>query len=172
MLLVDFRVLRWWTCAAFALSIYANDAAAQESEHRWSIDVYGLSYHWNRELAHRNNTDNERNLGIGLNYEFERTPTSRTFADAGMYLDSGRNIARYGGVGWQGRLGQSRFMGGGAIVLFHSETYNDNHPFVAPVPLLTYEFTKFSMTLFHFIKYEHLNHVAVSGLFVTIPIGK
>jgi hypothetical protein len=62
-------------------------------------------------------------------------------------------------------------MAGGALVLFHSQTYYNNRPFLAPVPLLTYEFSKVSVTLFHFVKYENLNHVAVSGLFMTIPIG-
>lgn len=150
----------------------AVGALADDNAHRVALNVFGVSYHHNRELAHSSHTDNERNWGVGVNYELERTARSRIFLDAGAYRDSGRNIARYGGGGWQGRLGSTNFLAGGAIVLFHSQTYFNNRPFLAPVPLLTYEFEKFDVTLFHFIKYENLNRVAVSGLFLTIPIGK
>ena len=155
----------------FAMLAAASSQAADDDPHRLGINVFGLSHHWDRELAHRNHADNELNWGLGVEYEFERTDRSRTFLDAGAYLDSGRNIAKFGGIGWQGRLGSSNFLAGGALVVFHSETYYNNMPFLAPVPLLTYEFKKASVTLFHFVKYENLNRVPVSGVFLTIPVA-
>jgi len=37
------------------------------------LNVYGFSYHPDRETAHRLNLDNEVNPGLGLHYEFSNT---------------------------------------------------------------------------------------------------
>lgn len=106
----------------------------------WGLNLYGLSYHWEREVAKRNGWDNEINPGLGLRYAGGPLGKGNWFMDGGIYRDSGRNTAVYGGAGWRIPLDDTRrWQLGAALVAFHSDTYNRGDPFVAPVPLLSYD---------------------------------
>ena len=109
------------------------------------INLYGFSYHFERGRAKELGFDNEVNPGLGLRY---RMPRERfdAFLDAGGYRDSGRNSALFagGGLFWKPTMGLRL---GGALVLFHSDTYNRGDPFIAPVPLAAYEWRAVSVNV-------------------------
>lgn len=100
------------------LALGAGPAFAGAGE--LGVNLYGLSYHFERGRARELGFDNEVNPGLGLRY---RMPRERFdwFLDGGVYRDSGRNSAKYAGAGvfWK-PAGGLRL--GGALALFHSDT--------------------------------------------------
>ena len=55
---------------AFIALIMANNADAAEPEHKFRLDVYGATYHFDRCRASCTKTYNEVNAGLGIVYEF------------------------------------------------------------------------------------------------------
>ena len=102
-----------------ALALLAACAGPCAAQGRLGVNVYGLSYHVEREEAHESGDDNEFNPGLGLRW---RTPGERFdwFLDGGVYRDSGRNTAVYGGIGtfWKPT---ERLRLGAALVGFHQD---------------------------------------------------
>lgn len=137
----------------------------------WGLNIYGLSYHWERDVAKRNGWDNEINPGLGLRYSGGPLGRGNWFMDGGVYRDSGRNTAVYGGAGWRIPLDDARrWRLGAALVAFHSDTYNRGAPFVAPVPLLSYDLGGLTLNLSHFLKVRDFNDVNTTAFFVTLPL--
>lgn len=137
----------------------------------WGVNVYGLSYHWDRDAAKRHKADNEFNPGLGVRYGLGNWLKAEAFLDGGVYRDSGRNTAIYGGAGLLWPLDDAkRFNLGAALVAFHSETYNKGDAFVAPVPLFALRFDKAIVNLTHFPAVEDYNRVSTTAMFVTIPL--
>ncbi|MEX0958576.1 MAG: hypothetical protein WDZ63_04760 [Burkholderiales bacterium] len=97
------------------------------------LNIYGLSYHPDREAVDRRNLDNEFNPGLGLHHELTDSARGVSFAEVGAYHDSGRNWAKFAGLGYQFKLGE-RLKIGGAIAAMHSKTYNGGVGFVAMIP--------------------------------------
>ena len=130
------------------------------------INLYGLSYHVERDKAKELGFDNEVNPGLGLRY---RLPRERFdwFLDGGAYRDSGRNAAVYagGGVFWKATGGLRL---GGALALFHSDTYNDGDAFIAPAPLAAYEWRAASLNVVYFPKVSGINDINTFGFWVTL----
>ena len=130
------------------------------------INVYGLSYHFERERARELGYDNEVNPGLGVRY---RIPRGRFdwFFDAGAYRDSGRNTALLAGGGalWKPT---ERLRLGGALTFFSSDTYNDGDAFVAPVPVLAYEWRRVSLNLVYFPKVSGVNELNTLGFWITL----
>ena len=129
------------------------------------INVYGLSYHFERDTARELGYDNEVNPGLGLRW---RMPRERFdwFLDAGAYRDSGRNTALLagGGIFWKAT---QRLRLGGALAFFHSDTYNDGDPFIAPLPLLAYEWDTVSANFVFFPKVSGVNEINTLGFWLT-----
>ncbi|HSD54293.1 MAG TPA: hypothetical protein VLC47_09015 [Burkholderiales bacterium] len=135
------------------------------------VNVYGLSYHFDRDRAKQLDADNSLNPGLGLRYDFAQLERWTFFADGGAYYDSGRNTAVYGGVGalWQ-VVGGLKI--GGALAVMNSDTYNDGDTFLAPLPLVAYDFGPFMVNLTFFPKISKFNEVATLGLWFTLWPGK
>lgn len=104
----------------------------------FGVNVYGLSYHFERARAKERNLDNEFNPGLGARYRATLDQSFDGFVDIGVYRDSGRNTAVVAGPGvfWKATEGLRL---GGALAFFHSKTYNEGRAFVAPLPLAAYE---------------------------------
>jgi hypothetical protein len=98
--------------AEFRLNLHGRD-----------LNVYGLSYHPNREAVHRKNLDNQFNPGLGLHYQLVDYEQGTTFAEVGAFEDSGRNWAKFAALGYQFKLG-SQWKAGGALAVMNSRTYN------------------------------------------------
>ena len=87
------------------------------------INLYGLSYHFDRARARELRVDNEVNPGLGLRYRIARSERLQWIFDVGAYRDSGRNTALIAGAGalWHAR---ERIRVGAALALLDSDTYN------------------------------------------------
>lgn len=150
--------------AALALALAAAPCFAQGGEA--GLNLYGFSYHFERDRARELGYDNEINPGLGLRY---RVPGNRNFdwfGDAGIYRDSGRNTAVFagGGILWKPTEGLRL---GGALALFHSDTYNDGNPFIAPLPLLAYDWRAVSFNMVYFPKISGINDLNTLGFWLT-----
>lgn len=119
----------------------------------------------------RNGLDNELNLGLGLNYEFHEDARGVAFVEAGFYRDSGRNLAKLAGVGYQFKLGK-RWRLGGALVAVNSATYNRGRSFIAPLPVLTYDLGRVKLNAIYVPRYGDYNQFAVFGFYFSIPLGE
>lgn len=135
------------------------------------LNVYGFSYHPDRETVHRKHLDNEVNPGLGLHYEFSETERGITFAEIGAYEDSGSNLAKLAAVGYQFKLGK-RWGIGGALALVHSRTYNKGVAFVGMIPLLTYDLGPIKLNATYLPKLGHYNCVDAFGFYIGIPFGR
>ena len=140
----------------------SGPAAANEL----GVNLYGLSYHFERERAKELGFDNEFNPGLGLRYRIPREKFD-WFLDGGAYHDSGRNTAVYAGGGafWKPT---ERLRLGGALAFFHSDTYNDGVGFIAPVPLAAYEWRAVSVNVVYFPKVSGINDINTLGFWLTL----
>ena len=136
-----------------------------------SLHVYGLSYHTDREGARRRNVDNELNPGLGLGYEFHNDDRGAAFFAAGFYEDSGRNMAKLAGPGYQFKLG-NRWRLGAVLPVIQSRTYNNGRTFIVPIPLLTYDLGAVKLNAVYAPRYRQHNEFAVFGLYLSIPFSK
>lgn len=149
----------------------ASLPATAASAGDWGINVYGLSYHWDRSLARQNDWDNEFNPGLGVRYRLGSWLKADAIIDAGAYHDSGRNTAVYAATGLLWPLDKDkRFNLGVALTAFHSDTYNQGDPFIAPIPLFSLRFEKVVLNLTHFPKIGNLNEVHTTAMFFTFPL--
>jgi len=135
------------------------------------LNVYGFSYHPDRDTVHRLNLDNEVNPGLGLHYEFSDTERGTTFAEIGAYQDSGSNSAKFAALGYQYKLAK-RWRIGGALAIVHSRTYNEGVAFVAMIPLITYDMGRVKLNATYLPKLGHHNEVAAFGFYISIPFGQ
>jgi hypothetical protein len=152
--------------AAAALALGAAPGRAQE---RVLVDVYGLSYHTDRAGVHAARLDNEFNPGLGLRYEFSEDARGVKFLEAGFYKDSGRHWTAMAGPGYQLKLGE-RWRAGAALLFFDSRTYNHGRPFIAPIPLLTYDLGSFRLNAVYAPRVSDVNEFAVFGFYVSAPL--
>lgn len=135
------------------------------------LNVYGLAYHPDRETVHREHLDNEFNPGLALHYELVNDARGITFAEVGAYRDSGRNWAKFAGLGYQFKLGE-RWRIGGALAAVHSQTYNRGVTFVGMIPLITYDIGRIKLNAVYFPKFGQYNEVDAFGFYISIPIGQ
>jgi hypothetical protein len=149
--------MRW---LALALGLAAQPAAAE-----LALNVYGASYHFNRDKARELGLTEEFNPGLGVRW---RMPNN-VFADAGAYRDSGGRTARFAGAGLLWHAGESLRLGG-ALALFKSETYNAGNAFVAPVPLAAYETRRFTFNVAFLPRFGDVNQTSQLGFWLSIPL--
>jgi hypothetical protein len=144
------------------------------NNHRLSaidLNLYGLSYHPDRETMHRLHLDNEINTGLGLRYELTANERGMTFVEAGTYRDSGRHRAKFSALGYQWKLGE-RWRFGGGITLFNSRTYNGGKTFIGALPLLTYDLGWVKLNAIYSPKFRPYNLVDTFGFYLSIPLGR
>ena len=135
------------------------------------LNVYGLSYHPDREKVHRLNLDNQVNAGLALHYALIDDARGITFAEAGAYYDSGRNWAKFAALGYQFKFGE-RWRIGGALAALNSQTYNHGITFVGMIPLVTYDLGRIKLNAVYFPKVANYNEVAAYGFYLSIPFGR
>jgi hypothetical protein len=138
---------------AVLLAGVACCAPAQPGE--LGVNLYGLSYHFERDEAKASGFDNEVNAGLGLRYRVQGQDFD-WLIDAGAFRDSRRNTAVLagGGVLWKAT---KRLRLGAAIGIAQSDTYNEGAPFIAPLPLLAYEWRAVSLNLAYFPRVSGIN---------------
>ena len=145
---------------ALPQTVLAQDAT-------WGLNVYGLSYHFDRDAAQRIGTDNELNPGLGVRYRRPINPSFDFFADVGAYKDSGRNTAALAGAGALWRA-TGRLRLGGALVLMQSDTYNAADAFIAPLPVAALDFDRVSFNMVYMPKVSNFNAINTLGFWATV----
>jgi hypothetical protein len=117
-------------------------------------------------VAHELGIDNEVNPGLGARW---RMPHEQFdwFLDGGAYRDSGRNTAAYAGVGAFWKPARHLRLGG-ALAFFHSDTYNDGDAFVAPLPLVAWEWRSVTLNMVYFPKVSDVNEINTLGFWITL----
>lgn len=143
-------------------SAFANLAAAQGE---LGINVYGLSYHFERDEAKRLGYDSE-NPGLGARWRMAGQDLD-WFLDGGAYRDSGRNTAVYAGGGFLWKPTR-RLRLGGALAAFHSNTYNRGDPFIAPVPIAAYEWRALTVNMMYSPRFGAVNDINTLGFWITV----
>lgn len=162
-----FTLLRNGMAGGMLVAMMASNSAQAGD---WGVNVYGLSYHWDREVAKNNDWDNEFNPGLGLRYRMGSWLKADAIIDAGAYYDSGRNTAVYAAAGLLWPLDEAKRLSlGVALTAFHSDTYNQGDAFIAPIPLLTYRFDQVTVNFTHFPKIGDINSVHTTAMFFTFP---
>jgi hypothetical protein len=121
--------------------------------------------------VHASGLDNETNPGLGLHYTFHENERGVGFAEAGFYQDSGSNLAKLAGLGYQYKLG-ARWRLGGAVAVLQSPTYNRGDMFLAPFPVLTYDLGAVTLNAIYIPRYGDYNHFAVFGFYLGVPLTK
>ena len=146
-----------FAAAAFPALAHAGD---------FGINVYGLSYHFDRGKARELHDDNGFNYGLGARY---RLPGEGVdwFFDAGALHDSGRNTAVVAGGGgyWHAT---ERVRLGAALAFLHSRTYNGGQAFVTPLPLAAYEWRSATLNMVYSPKVREINRLNTLGLWLTV----
>jgi len=160
--------------ALFALGgvTFAAAAADADGEARLKLNVhvYGFSYHPDRDGVRRNGVNNEFNIGIGLNYTLREDEDAVSFLEAGVYRDSGKNLAKVAGLGYQFKFGKYWRLGG-ALVGVHSETYNEGRFFIAPLPIATVDLGPVKLNAIYVPRYRGYNEFAVFGFYFSLPLA-
>jgi hypothetical protein len=149
--------------AGLVILLAASSPALAQGE--LGINLYGLSYHFERGRAHELGLDNEVNPGLGARW---RVPGKEFdgFLDAGAYRDSGRNTAVLagGGIFWKPT---ERLRLGGALAFFYSDSYNGGNAFITPLPLLAYEWRAVTANFVYFPKVSGINEINTLGFWLT-----
>jgi hypothetical protein len=154
-------------CAiAWMSSARAEGDQFKLTEGELGLNVYGLSYHFQHDRAKELGFDNDVNPGLGARYRFGEWKRWSFFADAAVYRDSGRNTATTLGAGALWHIGGG-FSAGGALAFFHSDTYNHGNPFIAPLPIATYDAGPVTLNLAFFPKISQYNDISTLGFWMT-----
>ena len=134
------------------------------------VNIYGLSYHPDREAVHQKNLDNQFNPGIGLHYTLTDSPRGNFFVEAGAYYDSGSAWAQFAGLGYQFKVSR-RWRIGGAVAVVNSPTYNRGTTFVGMIPLITYDLGRIKLNAVYFPKIANYNEVEIFGFYLSFPFS-
>jgi hypothetical protein len=130
------------------------------------LNLYGLAYHFDRDLARASGLDNEFIAGVGLRYRAAHSERVDWVVDVSAYHDSGRNTAGLVGLGalWKVTPGWRL---GGALAAFQSDTYNRGRAFIAPLPLAAYEFRAVTLNFTYVPRLSEVNDVATLAMWIT-----
>lgn len=137
----------------------------------FNLQIFGLSYHPDREGTRLSKLDNEFNPGLGLSHKLHDDKRGAAFVEAGVYKDSGYNWAKFGGLGYQFKLDE-RWSLGADLLVFDSPTYNNGRVFIAPIPRLVYDFGAVKLNMIYAPRYGEQNQFEVFALFLTLPLGQ
>ena len=149
----------------FALLLLALSAPLAHADD-YGINLYGASYHFDRDKAKELGLTHEFNPGIGARWRREYSESWDLFSDIGVYSDSKANTAAlFGGGGLWHATDHLRL--GGGLVLLKSPTYNGNAAFIAPAPVVAYEGRRMTLNMVYFPKWRDVNKTAEVGFWVT-----
>lgn len=149
-------------CAAF-LALLVLPAAAYADV---GINLYGLSYHFDRSRARELRVDNEVNPGLGLRYRVAHSERLQWIFDVAAYRDSGRNTALVAGAGALWHVSE-RVRLGAALAVLDSDTYNRGKTTLAPLPVAAYELRQATLNFVYLPKVSDINEVATLGFWAT-----
>jgi hypothetical protein len=109
------------------------------------VHLFGFSYHFERARARDVGLTNEVNTGLGLRYRIPAESYDWAI-DAGFFRDSARNTATHAGAGVLLKPTE-RVRLGAALVIIQSDTYHSGDPFIAPIPIVAYEWRALTVNM-------------------------
>ena len=157
--------LRLLIAIAFGVPCVAHTAQPAQAE-GWGINIYGASYHFERDLARRIDADNEFNPGLGVRKGLWKQGAHRVYAEAGFYYDSGERWAKTADVTYQYELLRNFRLGAGLFFL-HTRTYNRGDPVLVPLPVVSYDFGPAELNVVYAPRWGELNGINTLGAFLT-----
>jgi hypothetical protein len=137
--------------------------------HGLDLNVYGLSYHPDREGVRRKNLDNQVNPGLGLHYPLAESARGTMFSEVGAFEDSGRNWAKFAALGYQFKL-SSQWKIGGAVAVMNSRTYNGGTTFVGLIPLVTWDVGLIKINATYLPRIPGYVEFAAFAFYLSVPI--
>jgi hypothetical protein len=149
---------------ALAAALAATEECAAQS--RFGINIYGASYHFERERAEELGLDNEFNPGLGVRYRVPYTERIDWAFDVGIYRDSARETAAVVGAAGLWKATEHLRLGL-ALALFKSETYNNGDLALAPVPLAAWEWSWLTINMAYAPRIGELNKVSTLSFWLT-----
>ena len=149
--------------AFFAAALAATSMLASADV---GINVYGASYHFDRDKAKELGLTHEFNPGLGIRWREAWNERWDVFVDAGSYRDSKANTALLAGGGGLWHATDHLRLGGGLVAL-KSPTYNGNAAFIAPVPVAAYEGRRVTFNVVYFPKWRDVNRTSQLGFWLT-----
>ena len=150
----------------FLVLLFALCAAPMARADDWGLNVYGASYHFDRDKAKEMGLTHEFNPGVGVRWRREYSEVWDLFADAGFYRDSKANEAVLAGGGGLWHATDHLRLGGGLVAL-KSDTYNHNKLFIAPVPVVALDGRRVSLSMVYFPKWQDINKTNQVGFWLT-----
>jgi hypothetical protein len=148
-----------------ALTVLAVLACLSAGAHAdIGINVYGLSYHFDRDKARERGLTHEFNPGLGVRWQAGDSPL---FADVALYRDSAARTARIAGAGLLWPASVHVRLGAG-LALFRSDTYNAGKAFIAPIPVAAYETRRVTFNVVYFPKWREQNPTNQIGAWLTL----
>ena len=159
-------VTRQLAAAVLGISSTVSLAAQSEPPEGWAVNIYGASYHFEREHARSIDADNEFNPGLGIRKGLWKSGRQRVYAEAGLYYDSGERWAKTADITYQYEL-FDRFRAGVGLFFLHTPTYNDGDAFVAPLPVVSYDFGPVELNVAYAPRVQNVNDINTLGFFVT-----
>jgi hypothetical protein len=130
------------------------------------LNLYGASYHFDRDKAKELGLTHEFNPGLGVRWREPYKQSWDIFVDAGFYRDSKANTALLAGGGGLWHATEGLRLGGG-LVLLKSDTYNDGKAFIAPAPVAAYEWRRVTFNVVYFPKWRDVNRTNQLGFWLT-----
>jgi hypothetical protein len=131
------------------------------------LNLYGASYHFDRDKAKELGLTHEFNPGLGVRWRQAHNESWDLFADAGFYRDSKANTAVLAGGGGLWHATEGLRLGGG-LVLLKSDTYNGGKAFIAPAPVAAYEWRRVTFNAVYFPKWRDVNRTNQLGFWLTL----
>ena len=150
---------------AIAAALAGPEQCAAQSA-QIGVNIYGASYHFERERAEELGLDNEFNPGVGLRARMPYSERIDWVFDAGLYRDSaGETAAVLGAAGLWKATEHLRL--GAALALFRSETYNSGDLALAPLPLAAWEWRWLTINVAYAPRISGLNEVSTLSFWLT-----
>jgi hypothetical protein len=129
------------TCLIFSSNGWAQSSEVENPQKLYLV-LNGVSKHFNVDSKYDNSPLNERNWGLGLEYQFATKSDDRLhwMVNLGQFHDSFSTNAFYaGGAGLYDlyRKNNLYVQTGIQLAFFNSPSYNGGTPFVAPLPIIS-----------------------------------
>ena len=157
---------------SFYILIVINHQA--HAEENYSLVINGLSKHFDVNQDTYPNGLNEKNLGLGAEYDFNKTEKQKIqwVLNGGFYKDSLDSTALYfGGAGLVNIFNYDSFHlnAGIEVSFFYSKEYNQGNPFIAPLPIINIGNEKYSLNITAIPRVQQIIDAGV--IFAQLKIG-
>jgi len=144
------------------------------AEEQYNLVINGLSKHFDVNQVVYPNGLNEKNLGLGAEYNFNKSENQKIqwILNGGFYKDSLDSTAFYlGGAGLVNIFNYDSFHlnVGIEVSFFYSKEYNQGNPFIAPLPIINIGNEKYSLNITAIPRVQQIIDAGV--IFAQLKIG-